>query len=118
MFMHGGHTNRISDFSWNPNDPWVVASAAEDNLVQIWQVANSIVGKEPEPDDVAMDELEKADGTTAPKDASDGERARAGSDAREGGAVKNVAAEKGAGVNGSRDRGENGKGNDQSDGGK
>ena len=23
LFMHGGHTNRISDFTWNKNDPWV-----------------------------------------------------------------------------------------------
>ena len=23
LFMHGGHTNRVSDFSWNKNDPWV-----------------------------------------------------------------------------------------------
>ena len=64
--MHGGHTNRISDFTWNPNLPWVVASTAEDNLVQIWQVSNSIVGKEI--DDVEMEELEAIDG-----DAEDGD---------------------------------------------
>ena len=23
LFIHGGHTAKISDFSWNPNDPWV-----------------------------------------------------------------------------------------------
>lgn len=23
LFMHGGHTNRVSDFTWNRNDPWV-----------------------------------------------------------------------------------------------
>ena len=56
LFMHGGHTNRISDFSWNPNDPWVVCSAAEDNLIQVWKVANAIVGKDI--DDVPMEELE------------------------------------------------------------
>ena len=56
MFMHGGHTNRISDFSWNMNDPWVVCSAAEDNLIQVWKVAEAIVGKDD--DDVPIDELE------------------------------------------------------------
>jgi histone-binding protein RBBP4 len=56
LFMHGGHTNRISDFSWNLNDPWVVCSAAEDNLVQVWKVSNAIVGKDS--DDVAMEEIE------------------------------------------------------------
>ena len=56
LFMHGGHTNRISDFSWNPNDPWVVCSAAEDNLIQVWKVASAIVGKDV--DDVPVEELE------------------------------------------------------------
>lgn len=57
LFMHGGHTNTISDFSFNQNDPWVVCSAAEDNLIQVWRVANAIVGKERE-DDVPREELE------------------------------------------------------------
>jgi histone-binding protein RBBP4 len=37
LFMHGGHTNRVSDISWNPSDPWVMCSAAEDNIIQVWQ---------------------------------------------------------------------------------
>ena len=37
LFMHGGHTNRVSDISWNPCDPWVMCSAAEDNIIQVWQ---------------------------------------------------------------------------------
>jgi histone-binding protein RBBP4 len=44
LFMHGGHTNHLADFSWNLNDPWVVCSAAEDNLLQIWKVADALVG--------------------------------------------------------------------------
>jgi histone-binding protein RBBP4 len=35
--MHGGHTNHLTDFSWNPNDPWLVCSAAEDNILQVWK---------------------------------------------------------------------------------
>lgn len=35
LFVHGGHTSKISDFSWNPNDDWVVASVAEDNILQV-----------------------------------------------------------------------------------
>jgi len=42
LFVHGGHTNKIADFSWNPLEPWVIASAAEDNIVQVWQLANNI----------------------------------------------------------------------------
>lgn len=56
LFMHGGHTNRISDFTWNLNDPWVLCSAAEDNLLQVWKVADAIVGKDLE--DVPTEELE------------------------------------------------------------
>nr|CAG4719120.1 unnamed protein product [Naegleria fowleri] len=44
LFIHGGHTSKISDFSWNPNegDEWVIASVAEDNILQIWQPSDSI----------------------------------------------------------------------------
>lgn len=55
LFMHGGHINHLADFSWNLNDPWLVASAAEDNMLQIWRVANSIVGRDEA--DLPLDEL-------------------------------------------------------------
>lgn len=42
LFIHGGHTSKISDFAWNHNDDWVVASVAEDNILQIWQMAENI----------------------------------------------------------------------------
>ena len=42
MFIHGGHTSKISDFAWNGNDDMVVASVAEDNILQIWQMAENI----------------------------------------------------------------------------
>lgn len=57
LFMHGGHTNHMADFSWNLNEPWVVCSAAEDNMIQIWKVAEAIVGKDI--DEIPMDELER-----------------------------------------------------------
>lgn len=56
LFMHGGHTNHLADFGWNPNEPWLVASAAEDNLLQIWKVAESIVGRDD--GDLPVDELD------------------------------------------------------------
>ncbi|KAG2209105.1 hypothetical protein INT46_006269 [Mucor plumbeus] len=42
LFMHGGHTNKISDFGWNPADPWVLSSTADDNIVQVWKMASNI----------------------------------------------------------------------------
>jgi len=44
LFIHGGHTSKISDFSWNANDDWVIASVAEDNILQIWQPNANCVG--------------------------------------------------------------------------
>ena len=43
LFMHGGFTNRICDFSWNLNDPWVFAAAAEDNQMQFFRPARAVV---------------------------------------------------------------------------
>ncbi|KAF2462787.1 WD40 repeat-like protein [Lindgomyces ingoldianus] len=43
LFMHGGFTNRICDFSWNKNDPWVMLAAAEDNQLHIFRPARTLV---------------------------------------------------------------------------
>lgn len=40
MFVHGGHLAKISDFSWNPNEPWLISSVSEDNILQIWKIAD------------------------------------------------------------------------------
>ncbi|CAJ0585181.1 unnamed protein product, partial [Mesorhabditis spiculigera] len=42
LFIHGGHQAKISDFSWNPNEPWVICSVSEDNVMQVWQMAEDI----------------------------------------------------------------------------
>jgi histone-binding protein RBBP4 len=34
--------SQISDFAWNANDDWVISSVAEDNILQIWQMAENI----------------------------------------------------------------------------
>jgi histone-binding protein RBBP4 len=36
LFMHGGHTARISDLSWNPNERNMIASVDESNILQVW----------------------------------------------------------------------------------
>ena len=41
-----GHTAKISDFSWNPNEPWVICSVSEDNIMQVWQMAENIYNDE------------------------------------------------------------------------
>ncbi|PIN13172.1 Nucleosome remodeling factor, subunit CAF1/NURF55/MSI1 [Handroanthus impetiginosus] len=42
LFIHGGHTSEISDFSWNPCEDWIIASVAQDDIIQIWQMAKNI----------------------------------------------------------------------------
>ncbi|CAH8358773.1 unnamed protein product [Eruca vesicaria subsp. sativa] len=42
LFIHGGHTSKVTDFSWNPCEDWVISSVAEDNILQIWQMAENI----------------------------------------------------------------------------
>ncbi len=56
QFIHGGHTAKISDFTWNPNEPWVICSVSEDNILQVWQMAENIYNDE-DPDTPA-NELE------------------------------------------------------------
>lgn len=36
IFIHGGHTSKISDMSWNLNERLMMASCAEDNILQVW----------------------------------------------------------------------------------
>ena len=55
MFIHGGHTDKISDFSWNPNDPWVMASVSDDNVCQIWQIAENIYNGEDEDEEPILE---------------------------------------------------------------
>ena len=33
LFVHGGHTAKISDISWNHNERLMMASCAEDNIL-------------------------------------------------------------------------------------
>lgn len=51
VFVHGGHTNKISDFAWHPTLPWTMVSTSEDNIIQVWRVSGAIVDKEFAEDD-------------------------------------------------------------------
>jgi len=59
LFIHGGHTAKISDFSWNPTDAWVICSVSEDNIMQVWQMAENIYNDD-DPDTPAADLDDKA----------------------------------------------------------
>ena len=51
LFLHGGHTSKVSDFSWNAKDEWTVASVSEDNILQVWNMAEEIYAGEDEDDE-------------------------------------------------------------------
>ena len=53
LFIHGGHTSKVSDFAWNPTDDWVIASVAEDNILQVSAVQHEAC---------ALPELKDSDG--------------------------------------------------------
>lgn len=42
LFIHGGHTAKVSDFCWNSKEEWTIASVAEDNVMQVWCMAEDI----------------------------------------------------------------------------
>lgn len=70
LFLHGGHTSKVSDFSWNAKDEWTIASVSEDNVLQVWNLAEEIYAGEEEEDQsdgagedelLGEDELEEDD---------------------------------------------------------
>ena len=42
QFVHGGHIQGISDFSWNRNEPGTICSVGEDNVLQIWKEGTGV----------------------------------------------------------------------------
>eukprot|EP00756_Hemistasia_phaeocysticola_P029941 Hpha_TRINITY_DN16263_c4_g3::TRINITY_DN16263_c4_g3_i1::g.15634::m.15634/K11659/RBBP7; histone-binding protein RBBP7 len=42
LFVHFGHTAPVTDISWNPSEDWMLASAAEDNFLHLWQMADRV----------------------------------------------------------------------------
>ena len=60
LFVHGGHVAKISDFSWNANDHWTIASVSEDNILQVWAMTESIYLDEEE-EEINDDDLEAND---------------------------------------------------------
>lgn len=46
VFVHGGHTGKLNDISWNYDENWFLASVAEDNIVQVWCPGAHVTGEE------------------------------------------------------------------------
>jgi histone-binding protein RBBP4 len=68
LFLHGGHTAKVSDFSWNAKMDWCIASVAEDNVLQIWTPVEEIYVEADDEEDEDEDEDED-EGAAEPKGA-------------------------------------------------
>lgn len=55
FMMHAGHTGSVMDLNWCPYKDWTLASVADDNIVHLWEVGNSILNDKVEVD---INELE------------------------------------------------------------
>lgn len=60
LFIHGGHTNKVIDVSWHPAIPWMLSSVSEDNIVQVWKIAGSVVDHDIDEDEEEQEEEEKS----------------------------------------------------------
>lgn len=57
LMIHAGHRSAVNDFSMNPNIPWLMASAEEENIVQVWKCSSKLlkVGGIPKIDDSSLE---------------------------------------------------------------
>ena len=37
MFIHNGHTDKVMDFAWNPEEPWLIGSVSQNNCLHLWK---------------------------------------------------------------------------------
>jgi histone-binding protein RBBP4 len=59
LFIHGGHTSKVNDFSWNIHNPWTIASVSEDNVLQVWTMAEEIYADDEDLDEENEEEEEE-----------------------------------------------------------
>ena len=43
IFVHGGHTDKVSDFSFNKNNPFLISSVSDNNIIQVWQMTDELL---------------------------------------------------------------------------
>ncbi|KAH3731364.1 histone-binding protein RBBP7 [Pelomyxa schiedti] len=43
IFIHCGHIGAVTDIAWDWYDPWLIASVAEGNMLQIWKMSEQCI---------------------------------------------------------------------------
>ena len=74
LFIHAGHTAKISDFCWSSQNPWMLCSVSEDNILHVWQMAENIYYE----DEVEDEEEEKTKNHSS--GIEDGDKSQAGAE--------------------------------------
>jgi hypothetical protein len=52
---------QVFDFAWNPVQPWTIASASTDNVLQVWTMSEALTTEEDGDEGVNDDDLEGSD---------------------------------------------------------
>ena len=52
LFTHGGHTSNVSDFDWNNDEELLCVSTSDDNIIQLWEMANYLYFKDNEDENI------------------------------------------------------------------
>ncbi|SCU81921.1 LAMI_0B08218g1_1 [Lachancea mirantina] len=50
LMIHAGHKSGVNEFSFNPNVPWLMASAEENNIVHVWKPCKRLTDPDARPD--------------------------------------------------------------------
>ena len=67
LFLHGGHTSKVNDFSWNPNYDWCLGGVSEDNVLQVWNPNEDVYAEEGEDDEDDGEDGAEKEGDLATK---------------------------------------------------
>ena len=64
LFQHGGHTDRVGEVGWNAveGEEWMAASVSDNNVLQVWQPAETIVNDDEDGGEEEEEEEEEAAG--------------------------------------------------------
>lgn len=63
IFVHGGHTDKLADISWNASESeeYTICSVADDNILQIWRPAAEAMGFDDEEDENGVNDNDYSD---------------------------------------------------------
>lgn len=58
LFMHCGHTDKVNDIAWSFTQDWLMASCADNEVLQVWELAKAIRDEDGDADEFSDEDLE------------------------------------------------------------